>query len=101
MFVITAAQASKDGRDRDTSSSAYSFDNLFGPDSTNELIYNSAVKQLVHKTVEGFHGKLLSRRHVQYLVHIDVKSLKHSIVKYRIQAPFLRMVKLRVVKHLQ
>ena len=56
-LITVAAQASKDGRDKDNSSSAYSFDNLFGPDSTNELIYNAAVKNLVLKTLEGFHGK--------------------------------------------
>ena len=33
---------------------------MFGPDATNEMIYDAAVKNLVLKTLEGFHGTVFA-----------------------------------------
>ena len=56
--AAAAAASSNQGRDKDVL--AYSFDNLFGPEASNEIIYSAAVKNLVHKAMEGYHGTIFA-----------------------------------------
>jgi len=57
--AAAAAIASSQGRDKE-SLFAYSFDNLFGPEASNAEVYIPAVKGLVTKTMQGFHGSVFS-----------------------------------------
>ena len=39
---------------------AYQFDHLFSPESTNEIIFDSVVKNIVYAAMEGFHGSIFT-----------------------------------------
>jgi len=54
------ATAQAQGANNRDNTVAYSFDNLFGPESSNEAIYKTVVKGLVLRAMQGYHGSVLS-----------------------------------------
>jgi hypothetical protein len=59
-FIPKRAAYNKDGECPSTAPAGYTFDHLYTPESTNQHIYESNVHNIVHQTLQGYHGSVFT-----------------------------------------
>lgn len=59
-YIPKRAAYNKEGECPSSAPAGYTFDHLYTPDSSNQHIYESNVHNIVHQTLQGYHGSVFT-----------------------------------------